>query len=99
ALNALNNASKNINGAYNLLIESLSTVESVSDKPRRVFESTINLIMGYRLPSPAITEGITGSILTCNDASLRNNIVEFKCRSKDTSRDDLLRTLPFKYYE
>ena len=105
-LDRLNDAISGINHTNSVLLNMLSTAVTVHgklNKPHirtRLLEALVSLIVGNRLPNPAVSEGVTGFILTCNGASLSGSNAELNCdKPRDSSRDDVIKTLPFKYYE
>lgn len=97
----IKSAKEAVDTARGLLIGSLGVLGSVGNEAK-TSDSLVNLIMGNRLPGPAITDDITGTLLTCNDCKFEEGkTIEFHegCISKGTSRDELLMTIPFKYYD
>ena len=105
AVGNLKNALNSINDARNNLLSSLGVATMINDKLSRqnvnevLVDAITSLVLGNRLPNPAVLESITGFILISSGASLKGNNAKLSFKSRNSSRDDVLKALPFKYYE
>ncbi|MEL9990568.1 MAG: DEAD/DEAH box helicase [Thermoproteus sp.] len=105
-LNSLRYTIESLSRAQEKLVQLITTGVPTSSGD---VSSLVDLIMGLRMPNPAINEGITGTTLMCNSASVsrnRNNI-DLQCGGRSrrrrggrsSSRRDVLRNVPFKHYK